>query len=51
MKSSDPIVIDEGTRNLNVKFSLTDASHLSEENGNDRLMISGGPFISIMTAE
>ena len=51
MKSSVPIVIDEGTRNLNVKFSLTDASHLSEENGNDRLMISSGPFISIMTAE
>jgi hypothetical protein len=51
MKSADPIIIDEGTRGLNVKFSLTDASHLSEEDGNDRLMISSGPFISIMTAE
>ena len=51
MKSSDPIIVDESTRNLNVKFSLTDASHLSEEASNDRLMISTGPFISIMTAE
>ena len=51
MKSSDAIIIDESTRGLNVKFSLTDASHLSEEDGNDRLMISSGPFISIMTAE
>ena len=51
MKSSDPIIVDEGTRNLNVKFSLTDASHLSEEASNDRLMITTGPFISIMTAE
>ena len=51
MKSSDPIIVDEGTRNLNVKFSLTDASHLSEEASNDRLMISTGPFISIKTAE
>ncbi|MDA9645161.1 hypothetical protein N9T36_01010 [bacterium] len=51
MKSSVPIIIDDSTRNLNVKFSLTDASHLSEEDDNDRLMISSGPFISIMTAE
>lgn len=51
MKSSNPIIINEGTRGLSVKFSLTDASHLSEENGNDRLMISGGPFISIMGAQ
>ena len=51
MKNSNPIIINEDTRGLSVKFSLTDASHLSEENGNDRLMISGGPFISIMTAE
>jgi hypothetical protein len=51
MKSSVPIIIDDSTRNLNVKFSLTDASHLSEENGNDRLMISTGPFISIMAAQ
>jgi len=51
MKNGSPITIEETTRGLTVKFSLAAAMDLKEENGNDRIEASSGPFISIMTAQ
>ena len=51
MKNAKAITITEATRGLTVKFSLAAAMDLKEENGNDRIEASSGPFISIMTAQ
>ena len=51
MKNAKAITIDETTRGLTVKFSLAAAMDLKEENSNDRIEASSGPFISIMAAQ
>jgi hypothetical protein len=51
MKNAVPIIINEDTRGLTVKFSLVNAMDLKEENSNDRIEVSSGPFISIMGAQ
>jgi hypothetical protein len=50
MKNGKTVIIDKDTRGLAVKFSLVAAMDLKEENRNDRIEASSGPFISIMTA-
>ena len=52
MKNAKAITIDETTRGLTVKFSLAAAMDLKEETrDSDRIEVSSGPFIAIMTAQ